>query len=70
MKKFYRLYVRNSASGLLQIGRKLNTVNDVTIFRYNAIVKIFRRCFVSAIKFSYWSKFTINIISGPVVMTI
>ena len=31
---------------------------------------IFWRCFLSLIKFSYWSKFHVNIITGSVVMTI
>ena len=70
MKKFYRLCVRNPASGLFQIGCKLKIVNDVTNFRDDFIVKIFLRCFVYFIKFSYWSKFTVNIISLSVVMTI
>ena len=70
MKKFYRLCVRNPASELFQIGCKLKIVNDVTNFRDDFIVKIFLRCFVYFIKFSYWSKFTVNIISRSVVMTI
>ena len=43
---------------------------DVTIFRRDVIVKLFWRCFVSLVKFSYWSKFHINIITGSGVMTI
>ena len=33
-------------------------------------VIIFRRCFVSLIKFSYWSRFHVNIITGSGTMTI
>ena len=33
-------------------------------------VIIFRRCFVSLIKFSYWSRFHVNIITGSGIMTI
>ena len=34
------------------------------------IVNLFWRCCVSLIKFSYWSKFHVNIITGSRVMTI
>ena len=44
--------------------------NDVTIFRHGVIVKFFGSCFVSFVKFSYWSKFHVNIISGSGIMTI
>ena len=44
--------------------------NDVTIFRHDAIVKSFWHCFVFLVKFSYWSKFHVNIITGSVIMTI
>ena len=44
--------------------------NDVTIFRYEIVVKFFWRCFVSLVNFRYWSKFYVNIISGSGVMTI
>ena len=44
--------------------------NDVTIFRHDVNVKFFWRCFVSLVKFSYWSKFHVNIISGPGIMAI
>ena len=44
--------------------------NDVTIFRHDVNVKFFWRCFVSLVKFSYWSKFHVNIITGSGVMTI
>ena len=44
--------------------------NDVTIFRHDVNVNFFWRCFVSLVKFSYWSKFHVNIITGSGVMTI
>ena len=44
--------------------------NDVTIFWRDVIVKFFRGCFVSLVKFSYWSKFHINIVTGSGSMTI
>ena len=59
-----------SASRLLQIGRKLKNRNDVTIFWHDVIVNVFWRCFVSLVKFSYWSKFHVNIITGSGVTTI
>ena len=40
--------------------------NDVTIFRYN----FFWRCFVSIVKFNYWSKLYVNIMTGSGTMTI
>ena len=56
--------------GLSEIGRKFGKSNDVTIFRHEVTIKIFWRCFVSSVKFSYWSKFHVNIIIGSGVMTI
>ena len=44
--------------------------NDVTIFRHDVNVKFFWRCFVSLVKFSYWSKFHVNIITGSGIMAI
>ena len=44
--------------------------NDVTIFRHDVIVKFFWRCFVSLVKFSYWSKFHVNTITGSGIVTI
>ena len=44
--------------------------NNVTIFLHDAVVKNFWLCFISIIKFSYWSKFHVNIIIGSGVMTI
>ena len=44
--------------------------NGVTIFRHDVIVKFFWLCFVSLVKFSYWSKFHVNIIPGSGIITI
>ena len=38
--------------------------NDVTIFRHDDIVKVFKNCFVSFIKLNYCSKFHVNVITG------
>ena len=43
--------------------------NDVTICWYNVIVKLFWHFFISLVKFIYWSKFHVNIITGSGVMT-
>ena len=44
--------------------------NDVIIFQDDIIVKFSWCCFVSLVKFSYWSKLHVNIITGSRVMTI
>ena len=44
--------------------------NDVTILGHDVIVKSFWRCFVSLVKFSYWSKFYVNFITNSGVITI
>ena len=44
--------------------------NDITVFWHDIIIKFFWRCFVSHVKFSYCSKFHVNIITGSVIMTI
>ena len=62
--KFYGLCVRNPASGLLQIGRKLEKWQwhrNLATWRYH---QHFWCCFVSFVKFSYWSNFHVNIISS------
>ena len=43
--------------------------NDVIIFRHDVNVNFFWR-FVSLVKFSYWSKFHVNIMTGSGIMTI
>ena len=44
--------------------------NDVTISQHDVFVKFFWPGFVSLVKFSYWSKFHVNIITGSGIMTI
>ena len=44
--------------------------NDAKMFRHEVIVNFFWRCFVSLVKFSYWSKFHVNTITGSRIMTI
>ena len=62
--------VRNPASGLLQIGQK----SKKWPWRHNFPTwhqhQIFGRCFVSLVKFSNWSKFHVNIITGSGITTI
>ena len=52
-----------------QIGCKLEKFNDVMIW-HDVIVTFFWRCFISLVKFSYWSKFHVNIITSSGVMAI
>ena len=44
--------------------------NDVTICRHDVIVRNFWRCRVFLVKFSYWSKFHVSIVTGSGVMKI
>ena len=44
--------------------------NDVTIFWFDVIVKIFWCGLVFPVKFSYWSKFHVSIIIGSGIITI
>ena len=44
--------------------------NHITIYRYDAIVKFFWRLLISFVKFSYWSKFHVNNITGFEVVAI
>ena len=50
----------------------INWKNDnvATICLHDVILKFFWRCFISLVKFRYWSKFHVNIFSGSAVMTI
>ena len=68
--KFYILCIQNLSSGLLQIGHK----SEKCHWRHNFLTwhhrQFFWRCFVSLLKFSYWSKFHINSTTGSEVMTI
>ena len=47
-----------------KLAKNTKNNNDVTIFRHDANVKFFWRCFIFLVKFSYWSKFHVNIITG------
>ena len=47
-----------------------NNDNYVTIFRHDVIVKFCWRYFISIVKFNYWSKFHVNIITGSGIMTV
>ena len=44
--------------------------NDVTTFQHDVHVNFFWRSHVSLVKSTYWSKFHVNIITGPGIMTI
>ena len=44
--------------------------NDVTICRYDVCRHFFWSCRVFLVRFSYWSKFHVNIMTGYGVMTI
>ena len=44
--------------------------SDSKICRHDVIIKFFSRCRAFLVKFSYWSKFHVNIITGSGVMTI
>ena len=54
----------------LKLAKNSKHDNDVIIFQHNFNVKFFWRCFVSLVKFSYWSKFHVNIMTGSGIMTI
>ena len=68
--KFYRPCVRNPASRYLQIGRKLEKRQWRHSFPTWIIVKFLWRRRISLVKFSFWSKFCVNIMTGAWVMTI
>ena len=53
-----------------KLTRNPKSDNNVTIFRHDVNVKFFWRCFVSLVKFSHWSKFHVNIVTGSGIMTI
>ena len=57
-------------SDCFKLARNPKNDNDVTISPDDVNVKLFWRCFVSPVKFSYWSKFHVNIIFGSGIMTI
>ena len=64
MKEFldYASGIRFPDCSKLVISRKHD--NDATIYRPDIIVKFFWRCFVSLVKFCYWSKFHISFTTG------
>ena len=68
--KCYRLCsgIRLLDLSKLVINWKYN--NDVKICWYDVITTFFWRGFISLIKFTYWSKFYVNIITGSGVITI
>ena len=45
----------------------LKNDNGITIFRHDVIIKFFWRCRVPLVKFSLWSKFHINIVTGSII---
>ena len=53
-----------------KLARNPKNDNDVTLFQHDVKVRFFWRFFVSPVKFSYWSKFYVNIITGSGIMTI
>ena len=67
---FCRLCVRNPASRLLQIGQKSKKWQWRHNFPTWRQRQFFWRCFNSLVKFSYWSNFHVNIITGSRIMII
>ena len=53
-----------------KLAKHLKNDNDVKIFRHDVNAKFFWPCFVFLVKFSYWSKFHVNIITGSGIMKI
>ena len=47
-----------------------NDVLQTMRLKFDVIIQLFWRCFVSFVKFSYWFKFHVNIITGSGAMTI
>ena len=64
----YASGIRLPNSPKMVINRKND--NGVTVFRHDVIVNFFWSCAFSLVKFSYWSKFYVNIITGSWVMPI
>ena len=67
--KFYRLFISNPATGLLQIGCKLRKWQWRHNFPKWCHYQIFWSSFVSNVKFSYWSNFRVNFSTGYGFMT-
>ena len=53
-----------------KLAKNLKNNNDITFFWHDVNVKCFWRWFVSLVKFSCWSKFNVNIITGSGTMSI
>ena len=53
-----------------KLAKNLKNDNDVTIFQHDVNIKISWLFFVFLVKFSYWSKFHVKIITGSRIMTI
>ena len=65
----------NYASGMLlpdcyKLAINPKKDNGVTLYWHDFIAKFFWRFFVPLVRFSYWSKFHVNIVTGSGVMTI
>ena len=67
---FYRPSLWNLASDCSKWAINWKNDNDVTIFRLGIIVNFLWCCRVSLVKFSCWTKFHVNIITGSRVITI
>ena len=52
-----------------KLAKNTKNHNEVIIFRDSINVNFFWCCFVSLVKFSYWSKFHVNIITDSGIMT-
>ena len=64
----YTSRIRLPSGSKLAINRKND--NDITTCWHDIIFKICWHCFVFLVKFSYWSKFHVNIITGSGIMII
>ena len=63
-------FVGNQDSASFKLAINLKNDNDFTIYCHDIIIQFFWRCFVSLVRFSYWSKFHVNMITGSGVMAI
>ena len=54
----------------LKVAMNWKSDNEFTIRWHYVIVKLFWRCFISFVKFSYWCKFQDNVITGSGIMII
>ena len=67
---FCRSCVWNPALDCCKLVISWKTDNDVTISRHDIVIMFFWRCLVFLVRFSYRSKFHVNIITGPGIMPI